>query len=127
MGTRIAIVQGQPDPVGTHFCQALADAYAAGALESCHEGRSIEVARLTFPWLCNKQEFGQVPVVSDIAAAQETLRWCGHLVVIVPLLAGQHAGRAEGVPEADAAARVRPRDRPSVGSRCSPAAVRASS
>lgn len=88
MSRRIAIVQGHPDPSGSHFCHALVDAYAAGAREADHEVRTIEVARLAFPWLCTKQEFEQAPVVPDIASAQETLRWCEHLVVVHPLWLG---------------------------------------
>lgn len=45
---RIAIVQGHPDPAGTHLCRALADAYADGAAAAGHEAQRIEVARLEF-------------------------------------------------------------------------------
>ena len=32
--TRVAIVQGHPDPAATHFGHALAEAYAKAALEA---------------------------------------------------------------------------------------------
>jgi putative NADPH-quinone reductase len=43
---RVAIIQGHPDATGSHFCNALADSYAAGARGEGHEVRIIDVARI---------------------------------------------------------------------------------
>lgn len=88
MGKRIAIVQGHPDPAGSHFCHALVDAYATAAREAGHDVRIIEVADLAFPWLRNRQEFEHAPVARDIASAQDALRWCEHLLIVHPLWLG---------------------------------------
>ncbi|MFP5404050.1 MAG: flavodoxin family protein, partial [Gammaproteobacteria bacterium] len=36
MSTRILLLQGHPDALQTHFCHALADAYAEGAAAAGH-------------------------------------------------------------------------------------------
>ncbi len=86
--SRILLVQGHPDPAGKHFCQALAQAYAEGAAEGGHETRSIEVSRLDFPLLRNMAEFEKGEPPPDIKAAQDSVLWAEHLVVIFPLWLG---------------------------------------
>lgn len=88
MGKRIAIIQGHPDPAGGHFGHALAEAYAQGAAAAGHEVRSIEVARLSFPVLRTAEEFEKGAPPPDIAAAQDTVRWAQHLVLLFPLWLG---------------------------------------
>lgn len=51
MARRIVILQGHPDPQGSHFGHALAEAYTQGAQKAGHEVRMIAVARLDFPLL----------------------------------------------------------------------------
>ena len=48
--TRIAIIDGHPDPDRGHFVHALADAYAEGAATR-HEVMRVEVGALDFPLL----------------------------------------------------------------------------
>ncbi|MDX6751731.1 NAD(P)H-dependent oxidoreductase [Geminicoccaceae bacterium 1502E] len=88
MPRRITILQGHPDRAGDRLCHALADAYAAGALEAGHEVRRVEVARLHFPLLRSQGEFeaGLLPV--DLVEAQEAIRWAEHLVLVFPLWLG---------------------------------------
>ncbi len=86
--SRIVIVQGHPDPAGKHFCQALAQAYAEGAAEGGHEIRSIEVSTLDFPLLRTMADFEKGEPPPDIKAAQESVLWAEHLVVIFPLWLG---------------------------------------
>jgi putative NADPH-quinone reductase len=88
MGTRIALVQGHPDPRGAHFCHALADAYAAAAAAAGHELRRIEVARLEFPLLRSAADWREAPPCAAIRGAQEAIAWAGHLVVVFPLWLG---------------------------------------
>jgi putative NADPH-quinone reductase len=86
--SRICIVQGHPTPGSGHFCHALARAYAEGAVAAGHEIRTIAVAELDFPILRSKQDWdaGQTPLA--ISAAQNSIRWAQHLVIIHPLWIG---------------------------------------
>lgn len=88
MATRIAIVQGHPDPAGGHLCHALADAYEAGAGERGRSVRRIDVAALDFRLLRNEQAFTGEPPPPDIVAAQETIAWAEHVVIVYPLWLG---------------------------------------
>ncbi len=88
MAMRIALVQGHPDPAGGHFCHALADAYVAGAREADRELRCIEVGRLDFPLLRNKDDWEKGAVPKGLAAAQKTIAWADHLVIAYPLWLG---------------------------------------
>lgn len=89
MGRRIVIIQGHPDPAGHHLCHALAEAYAEGARGAGHEVRVVAVARLDFPWLRTQSDFENGAVPADIAAAQETLAWAGHWLIVHPLWLGE--------------------------------------
>ena len=93
---RIALVQGHPDPRGGHFCHALADAYAAGAKQSGHELRAVEVARLEFPLLESAAQWESGAPVAAIRGAQETIAWASHLVFVFPLWLGDVPARLKG-------------------------------
>lgn len=87
MATRIAIIQGHPDPHGGHFCHALADAYARAATQGGRQVRRIDVATLNFPLLRTSEEFnGRAPTV--IVPCQENIIWADHLLVVYPLWLG---------------------------------------
>lgn len=88
MGKRIAIIQGHPDRRPERFCRALAQAYAAGAARSGHETRLVDVAALDFPLIRSQAEFESGALPEAIAAAQETLRWAEHWVIVYPLWLG---------------------------------------
>jgi putative NADPH-quinone reductase len=85
---RIAIIQGHPDTDRSHFCHALAGAYEQGALAAGHEVRHIDVAQLDFPLIRARHEFEHGALLPGIAAAQETIRWAQHLVILYPLWLG---------------------------------------
>lgn len=89
MSKRVVVVQGHPDPAGGHYVHALADAYAEGAQAAGHEVRRIDVARLDFPWLRNKQEHESGSVPAAIRESQETIRWASHIVILYPLWLGE--------------------------------------
>ncbi len=86
--SRITVIQGHPDPAGGHFCNALADAYAQGAVGAGHELRRIGVAELDFPLLRSQAEYrtGALPV--SLEQAQADLLWADHLLIVYPLWAG---------------------------------------
>lgn len=87
MTTSVCIIQGHPHAGGRHLCHALADAYAAGAREAGATVRRIDVGALEFPLLRDPADFPALPPPA-IAAAQDTVRKSGHLVVIYPLWLG---------------------------------------
>ena len=83
----IAIIQGHPDPLGGHFCHALAEAYARGAGESGHDVRHIDVARLEFPFLRSRaDQHDATPEV--IAQAQRIIAVSDHIVMLFPIWNG---------------------------------------
>ena len=88
MPTRIVVIQGHPDPDGTRFCRALADAYAQGAEQAGHEVRRIEVAGLAFPILRTKKEFESGTAPETIRQCQEAISWAEHLLIVYPLWLG---------------------------------------
>jgi putative NADPH-quinone reductase len=92
----IAIIQGHPDPKGGHFGHALAAAYTEGARSAGHEVKTIDVARLEFSLLRSKDEFEKSGPTAAIAAAQDTLRWADHLVIIYPLWLGSMPALLKG-------------------------------
>ena len=85
---RIALIQGHPDPQGGHFSHALAEAYAQAAGEGGHEVRAIDVARLEFPLLRSAAEWESGAPPGAIRAAQQTIAWAEHLVIVFPLWLG---------------------------------------
>lgn len=86
--SRIAIVQGHPDPVGGHFCHALADAYANGAAWGELEVRRIEVAQLDFPLLENREDYETGNTPKALRKAEADLLWANHFVILYPLWLG---------------------------------------
>jgi len=88
MGSRIAIIQGHPDPGANRFGHALATAYTNGAKEGGHEVTVINVAGLDFPLLRTKEDFENAPPPDAIRRAQQTIEWAEHLVFIYPLWLG---------------------------------------
>lgn len=86
--TRIAIIDGHPDPAPGHYVHALADAYTEGAEAGGHEVRRIMVAELDFPLVRVPEKWEQEDPPADIAAAQDIVRWAEHLVFLYPLWHG---------------------------------------
>jgi putative NADPH-quinone reductase len=85
---RIVIIQGHPDAQGTHFCNALAEAYASGARGEGHEVEMIEVARLDFALIRTVQQFRDGAPPLSICEAQDVIRRADHLVFFFPLWLG---------------------------------------
>ena len=65
------MIQGHPDPAGSHLLHALADAYAHGATRAGHDVRRTEVAHLEFPLLRTQADFetGAVPAALALPAS----------------------------------------------------------
>jgi putative NADPH-quinone reductase len=93
---RILLIDGHPDPIGTHLCSALADAYAEGAEKAGHTVRRVRVATLDFPLLHSQQdwEYGQLP--ASLKPAQDDIAWAQHLVLFFPLWLGDMPALLKG-------------------------------
>jgi putative NADPH-quinone reductase len=94
--SRITIVQGHPDPQGGHFCHALAESYAAGAIRGQHEVRRVEVAQLDFPLLESQTEYESGKTPEALLEAQKDLLWADHYVIIYPLWLGTMPAKLKG-------------------------------
>jgi len=88
MPRKILLLNGHPDPASKGLCHALAEAYAEGAQAAGHTVRTLDVATLAFGFLRSQSAFENEPALPAIAAAQDSLRWADHLVVIFPLWLG---------------------------------------
>jgi putative NADPH-quinone reductase len=88
MTKRIGLIDGHPDPNPERFCHALAQAYAEAALGAGHEIRRIAVATTDIPFLRSAHDWANGAPGPEIRAAQETIAWAGHLVIIYPLWLG---------------------------------------
>jgi putative NADPH-quinone reductase len=88
MTAKILILNGHPDPVRKGLCHALADAYGAGAAEGGHEVRRLDIAMLDFGFVHSQAEFEHGSAPTDIEAAQTSIKWASHVVVIFPLWLG---------------------------------------
>jgi len=88
MNKRIAIIQGHPDPAGHHLLNAMADAYAQGAVLADHQIRRIEVANLEFPLLRTQADFEKGELPPALVDPRDDMRWAEHWVFLFPLWHG---------------------------------------
>lgn len=94
--SRIAIIDGHPDPDRDHFVHALADAYAEGA-SRFHEVDRIDIAALDFPILRSTKEWrADAKPVAAIADAQEIIRRASHVAIFYPLWLGDMPALLKG-------------------------------
>lgn len=84
----IAILDGHPDPDAGRFVHALAESYANGALAAGHEIRRIELAKLDFPLVRARADWEGSELPAAIRAAQDTVVWADHIVILYPLWLG---------------------------------------
>lgn len=96
MPERIVLIQGHPDADASHFCHALADAYAQGAVEAGHELRRIEIARLDFPMLRSPADWQDGELPAALVEAQEAIAWAEHLLLVFPLWLGDMPALLKG-------------------------------
>src|SRR3546814_14460116 len=80
--TRITIIDGHPDPNGTRYVHALADAYAAGGEAAGHEVRRIEIAEIDFPILRSAGEWRDYAAGAAINKAQTIHPWSNPRVTL---------------------------------------------
>ena len=84
--SKIAVIQGHPDPSGNHLCHALASAYVDGALAAGHEVEQVDVGQLDFPILRSQKDWekGDESTPKDLKKAQQAIVGADHLFVIYP-------------------------------------------
>ena len=95
----IVIIDGHPDRQPRHLIHALARAYALGADEGGHAVRWVKLAELDFPFLTSQHEWEDDPVPASLQAAQDAIRWAGHLVILYPLWLGGMPARLKALLE----------------------------
>ncbi|HZX87174.1 MAG TPA: NAD(P)H-dependent oxidoreductase [Reyranella sp.] len=88
MPRNILVLNGHPDPSNKGLCHVLAQAYEEGAVNAGHVVRHLDVAELDFGFLRSQAAFEKEAPPPAIAAAQESILWANHLVVIFPLWLG---------------------------------------
>jgi putative NADPH-quinone reductase len=96
MHKRILLILGHPDHGARHFCHALAEAYADGAIAAGHEVRRVEIAALDFPLLRSQAEWEHGALPASLAPAQEAIGWAQHLVLFFPLWLGDMPALLKG-------------------------------
>ena len=96
MTNRILIIDGHPDPKGSHFVHELADFYKQGAKEGGHAVRLLRVGELRFPLLRSSKAYVSGKTPASIAAAQKSILWADHIVVLYPLWLGTMPAMLKG-------------------------------
>jgi putative NADPH-quinone reductase len=86
--TRIAIIDGHPDPARERFVHGLADVYAQSAEDAGHHVRRIDLAVLDFPLLRSASDWKNGTPPAVIMRAQGDILWADHVVILYPLWLG---------------------------------------
>ena len=96
MSKHILLIQGHPDVSQRHFCHALEEAYADGAMAAGCKVQRISVASLDFPLLRSQQEWEHGMLPAGLARSQAAIKWAEHIVLIFPLWLGDMPALLKG-------------------------------
>ena len=96
MGKRILLIQGHPDAGKQHFCHALEESYARGAIAAGHEIKRVNVAKLEFPILRSESEWKDGALPAGLDEAQAAIKWAEHIVFVFPLWMGDMPALLKG-------------------------------
>lgn len=88
MPRSVLVIRAHPSPPGGHFCDALVEAYKAGAAGAGHRVEVLDLATLDIPFLRLAQDWKAASPSADIRMAQERIAAAEHLVFIYPLWLG---------------------------------------
>lgn len=83
MSKKIFLLLGHPDKVG--MCGKLADAYEAGAKETGHEIRRMNLGEMQFDPILHKGYRAMQELEPDLKTFQENVSWADHLVIVYPI------------------------------------------
>ncbi|MEH6789239.1 NAD(P)H-dependent oxidoreductase [Parasphingorhabdus sp.] len=86
--TRIAVIDGHPDPSPSRFGHALVSAYADAAREAGHEVREIGLAGKHIPILESRKQWLEDDVPAAVRPGQDAIKWAEHIVFCYPLWMG---------------------------------------
>ena len=78
---KVLIICGHPD--SDSFVAALCREYAEGAAGGGHEVRRLALSEMVFNPIMRGRKH-EMPLEPDLLAAQESIRWCQHLVIGYP-------------------------------------------
>ncbi len=87
MTKNILIILGHPSRERESFCEALANAYKAGAEEEGHKVQLIHIAKLRFDPILHEGYQGDQLSEPDIVVEQEKIRRADHIVIVYPMWA----------------------------------------
>ena len=96
MSHKILIIDGHPDPKGPHFVHELADFYRQGAKEGGHAVRMLRMGELQFPLIRSSKAYLSGKVPESIRAAQKSIVWADHIVLLYPMWLGTVPARLKG-------------------------------
>lgn len=82
---KILIILGNPSLKRKSFCEALAEEYKAGAIQSGHEVHLYKISEKKFDPILHEGFHEDQVIESDIIEAQQKIRWADHIVFIYPL------------------------------------------
>jgi putative NADPH-quinone reductase len=85
---KVTIIDGHPDPGGKHFGNALASAYADGALRAGHPVERLVVATIDFPILRTAKDWNEGTPPKAIIETQRVIAAADHLAIFYPLWLG---------------------------------------
>lgn len=89
--SKIAVIQGHPDALGDHLCDALAQAYVDGAKPAGDQVEFFDLGQLNVPFLRTQKgwEMGISGTPRPLIAAQSALVEASHIVFIsLPMASG---------------------------------------
>ncbi len=79
----IAVILG--NPYEESLCHALGAAYIKGAEDAGAKVRTIDLSKITFNPNLKYGYHQRMDLEEDLIAAQETIRWADHLVIVYPI------------------------------------------
>jgi putative NADPH-quinone reductase len=95
MSHSICLIDGHPHAEPSHFCHALADAYAAGAREAHHALTRFNLAELDLPNLRDPRDFA-TPAPDAVRSVQDAVLTADHVGVVYPLWLGTMPALVKG-------------------------------
>lgn len=84
---KIVIINGHPD--SESYCWALSNSYQQAALAAGHEVRVLNLIALQFNPILQYGYRKRTELEPDLLAAQKTIRWANHVVMVYPVWWGQ--------------------------------------
>lgn len=88
MVQKITLIQGHPDGEEPHYCHALADAYRAGAVDTGHAVKVLDIGQHDIKVLRSRKQWLRPEREPFIEESRAAVHWADHVVLIYPLWMG---------------------------------------